>query len=436
MALGIFQAAFSGGAANSNRLEPESFMSMFSTGGGRKTKSGASLDPETAKRLSAVYGCRKGISESMSLFDIEIIKQVSKNKKKVLHDHPAKELFNLEVNPLMSASSFFKSQQLNLLDEGNAFAEIQFEKGSMRPVGLWPIHPRRVKPIFFYDENAQEMGMYYEVTTPDGDIINISRNRILHVVGMSENGFVGEGVLQSAANAMGLNSDLESYASQFFTDGSSGGGYVTIPKGMDPKVVTNLRNELEKWNSGLSNANRFKFLYDDLKYTPDSVKPEQAQFLESRTFQVQEIARFYGMPLHKIQENSKGSYNSYEQLAIEFVTYTLQPWVKAWEQEIQRKLFRDSSDSKNMVRFNLSALLRGDSAARSNYYRSMIFAGLLTQNEARAMEDLSAVKGADNLLAPTNLTLLENLGKEDSEGRESGDKFSDKELDGKQRTND
>lgn len=424
----IFSNLF-GQKSKESGLTPSFFSSLFSN---YRTQSGKNLSPEAAKRLSAAYACRKQISESMSLFPVQVIKKISKNQREVLEDHPVNDLFNLEVNPVMTSVKFFQSQQLNILDYGNSYAEIQFEKGTFNPIALWPIPAQNVTPKIYYDE--QGINIYYEILLPNGKTSNLPKEKILHIVGMSENGFVGEGVIQSAANSMGLGSDLESYAGKFFTSGSAGGGYVTLPGKLDPQASKNLRTHLEQMNSGLENAHRFKFLYDGATYTPDNVKPDQAQFLESRTFQVQEIARFYGMPLHKIQENSKGSYNSYEQMAIEYITYTLAPFVRAWEQEIKRKLFRDSKNKGLAVKFNLNALLRGDSTARANFYRTMVYIGVFTRNEIRAMEDLNPKDGADDLLVPTNLMTQEQLEAGDSSSSNEKSNLSDKALDGKERT--
>lgn len=419
---GIFKAAFGHGAIQRSNSEIGWLSNIFKNTNKR-------YSDNYIKNLSAVYACRKQISESLSIFPIQIIKKIDKDKREVDTKHRLNDLLNLSPNGIMGAAKFRQAQTLNVLDEGDSFAEIEFERGTMRPKAIWPIPPGHCVPEVFYNKN--KVDIRYRVLIDDGDVVYLPKQKILHIVGMSENGYKGEGVLDAAARTFGLGANLEEFASKFFVDGASGGGYVTIPGKLSVDAALNLRTKLEEMNSGLDNAHRFKFLMDGVTYTSDHIKNDQAQFLESRTFQVQEIARFYGMPLHKIQENSNGSYNSYEQLAIDYVNFTLQPFVKSWEQEIQRKLLRDSKDENYTVRFNLNALLRGDSSARASFYRTMIYTGVLTRNEVRSMEDFSAKPGADELLIPTNLTTQEAM---EQEASGENDSLSNKQLDAKERT--
>lgn len=382
------------------------------------------------KNLATVYACRKQLSESMTLFPIDVVYKPNEKKRKKVSDHYTEYLLNVEPNSMMTAAKFRQQSMLSLLDTGDSFAEIEFWPGSRQPKALWPIPSHAVTVQTFY--NSQEIGIYYDIVCPDGTTKQLPSWKMLHFVGMSENGYKGIGILDSASPVMNLGENLQTYASNFFTHGSSGGGYLTLPANRDSKAIQNMRNELEQWNSGLDNSHRYKFLFDGITFAPDKISPDQAQFLQSRTFQVAELARFYGMPLHKIQE-SKGSYNSYEQAALEYVIYTLGAWIKVYEQEIQRKLFTDSLDKRHHVKFNVNALLRGDTAARANFYRTMVYIGAMTRNEVRAMEDLTWVKGADDLLVPTNLTLMEELAKGEKNNSEQKT-LSDKALDGQERT--
>lgn len=384
------------------------------------------------KNLATVYACRKQLCESMTLFPIDVIHKPNEKKRKKVDDHYTDYLLNVQPNSIMTASKFFQQSMLSLLDTGDSFAEIEFFPGSMRPKALWPIPSSAVTVQTYYNDN--EIGIYYDVILPDGSIKKLSSKKMLHFVGMTENGFKGIGILDSANPVINLAENLQTYASNFFNHGSSGGGYLTLPAQRDPKAIQNMRKEMEEWNAGIHNAHRYKFLFDGITFAPDKISPDQAQFLQSRTFQVAEVARFYGMPLHKIQEGSKSSYASQEQAALEYVIYTLGCWIKVYEQEIQRKLFTDSLDRKHRVKFNVNALLRGDTAARANFYRTMVYIGAMTRNEVRAMEDLTWIKGADDLLVPTNLTLIELLAKEEAVNNNEQKTLSDKALDGQERT--
>lgn len=395
---GLFRAVF--GPSHSLDNPNAWFLREMGLASGKKS---FSTDTGRAFQLSAVFACQRAISESLAILPRYFVEKENDDERVVITDHPSLPIFQRAANDLMSSYTFVETLTNHALGWGNGYAELQMEKGGTRILKAWPLPPDRVRPIKVTQDDGQ-IFVRYEVTLPDGATILLPQNRILHVMGISYDGLCGQSIIKAACNAIGLGEDLEEFARQYFNNGVLGGGFITVPAGMEKDAIRNLRTDLDEMNSGLENAHRFKFLYDSVTYSASQVKPEEAQFIQSRVNQIQEIARFYRMPLYKIQEYTKVSYNSAEQLATEFVGDTLMPWGTRWEQEIDRKFFTDPKDSKLRMKFNYNALLRGDSQARANYYRTMVMSGIMTRNEARRLEDLPRMEGGDELMTPMNMT--------------------------------
>lgn len=391
-----------------------SFWDMLTRG---VSSSGVNIDQTSAMSLSPFYAAQKAISESLAILPRDMFEKLGKGQREEVDNHPSLKILQDEFNPLMTSVTGFQTLQHHALLSGNGYAEIQFRSGTGYAVALWPIPPGQVTPKII--QSGDMLDLVYEVKLPNGADQILRKDQVLHIPGLGFDGISGYPTLQVMLNALGLTKALEDYGSYFFKNGADVAGYMTIPDDFTEDQIINLRRHNEERNTGLSNAHRWKFLFDSVKFTPTSMSPTDAQMMDSRVFQIQEVARFFRIPLHKLQETSNSpSYNSLEQYQVEFVNDTLLPWVCRWEQELKRKLFTEPTDSRKYIKFNLNALLRGDSLARANFYRTMIMSGVMTRNEARAREDLPPIEGADELLVPLNM--------------ESADK-SDREMDAEQR---
>jgi HK97 family phage portal protein len=397
----------------SSGMAPESgwISSILAGLSAHRTPSGVVVTEHSAMKLSAIFACVRCVSETIGALPRHIIRYEGDGKRQPVSDHPSSRLFSLEANPFTTSMTFFETLQAHAMTFGNGYAELQMEEGGARVQRAWILPPDRVRPQTIYDDNG-ELSLTYIVTMPDGRQVIVPRERMLHIPGLGFDGLQGYSVISFAAKAIGLGESLETFGSKYFSQGTTQPGYITVPAEMEPQAIGNLRKSLEEMNSGNNNAHRDKFLFDNVTYTPAAIKPEESQMIESRVFQIQEIARFFRIPLHKIQELSKANYNSLEQMQDEFRTDTIVPWAVRWEQEINRKFFTEPQDANLRVKFNTNALLRGDSTARSAFYRTMVSFGLMTQNEIRSLEDLSSIEGADELLVPLNMTKLSELDKE------------------------
>jgi HK97 family phage portal protein len=208
-----------------------------------------------------------------------------------------------------------------------------------------------------------------------------------------------------AREAVGLGLAMERFGAKFFANDTKSGGFIQYPGRLGPQAQQNLQESLDE-QGGLSNAHRVKVLEEGAKFVQTTIPPEDAQFLGSREFQIAEIARIYNVPLWMIQSHEKTTSwgSGIEQMGLGFVRYTLQPWLVRWEQEANRKLFtRQEREAGYFVKFNVSALERGDTSARINYYASGIQNGWLNRNEARAKEEMNEEDGLGEFLEPRNM---------------------------------
>ena len=234
---------------------------------------------------------------------------------------------------------------------------------------------------------------------------------VLHIPGLGFDGLVGYSPIAMAKNAIGLAIATEEYGSKFFANGAAPSGVLEHPGTIkDPQRVR------ESWMSqfgGSQNSGKIAVLEEGLKYTPISISPEQAQFLETRKFQINEIARIFRVPPHMLADLEKSSFSNIEQQSLEFVKYTLDPWVIRWEQSIQRTLLSPGEKKEYFVKFNVEGLLRGDYQSRMSGYATARQNGWMSANDIRELENLDRIpaeEGGDLYLINGNMLPLANAG--------------------------
>ena len=280
-------------------------------------------------------------------------------------------------------------------------------------MALYPLMPNKM--TVDRDENGQ---LYYtyrrskeEAPTMEGSSVTLKPSDVLHIPGLGFDGLVGYSPIAMAKNSIGMAIACEEYGAKFFANGATPGGILEHPGTVkDPQRVR------DSWNSafgGSSNANKVAVLEEGMKYTPISISPEQAQFLETRKFQINEIARIFRVPPHMVGDLEKSSFSNIEQQSLEFVKYTLDPWVVRWEQSIQRALLTQEEKQKYFVKFNLEGLLRGDYQSRMNGYAIGRQNGWMSANDIRELENLDRIPaedGGDLYLINGNMLPLKNAG--------------------------
>jgi HK97 family phage portal protein len=279
----------------------------------------------------------------------------------------------------------------HLLIWGNAYAQI-IRDGAGRVLGLYPLLPNQMdvdrdehgRLVYTYSRQSDE-NPNFKVT---GDI-KLRSEDVLHIPGLGFDGLVGYSPIAMAKNAVGMTLACEEYGASFFANGANPGGVLEHPGVLkDPSKVR------ESWNSvyrGTSNAHKIAVLEEGMKYQQIGIPPEEAQFLETRKFQLNEIARLYRIPPHMVGDLDKSSFSNIEQQSLEFVKYTLDPWVIRWEQSLQKALLLPGEKGNYFIKLNVDGLLRGDYESRMNGYSVGRQNGWFSANDIREMEDMNLI---------------------------------------------
>jgi HK97 family phage portal protein len=244
-----------------------------------------------------------------------------------------------------------------------------------------------------------------------GSTVILKPSEVLHIPGLGFDGLVGYSPIAMAKNAIGMAIACEEYGAKFFANGAQPGGVLEHPGTIkDPQRV---RESWQRSFGGSGNANKIAVLEEGMKYTPIAISPEQAQFLETRKFQINEIARIFRVPPHMVGDLEKSSFSNIEQQSLEFVKYTLDPWVIRWEQSIMRSLLTPEEKKTYYAKFNLDGLLRGDYQSRMNGYAIGRQNGWMSANDIRELENLDRIpteEGGDLYLINGNMLPMRDAG--------------------------
>lgn len=373
---------------------------------------GKNVTERSAMQMTAVYSCVRILAEAVACLPLHLYRYKEDNGKEKAIDHTLYHLLHDEPNPEMSSFVFRETLMTHLLLWGNAYAQI-IRNGKGEVIALYPLIPNKM--TVNRDENGQ---LYYEYSKTADDFYNVSNSTVilnprdvLHIPGLGFDGLVGYSPIAMAKNAIGMAIACEEYGAKFFANGAAPSGVLEHPGTIkDPKKVR------EAWQSqfgGSSNAGRVAVLEEGMKYTPISISPEQAQFLETRKFQINEIARIFRIPPHMVGDLEKSSFSNIEQQSLEFVKYTLDPWVIRWEQSLMRSLLSHEEKKEYFIKFNLEGLLRGDYESRMNGYSIGRQNGWMSANDIRELENLDRISpedGGDLYLVNGNMLPLKNAG--------------------------
>lgn len=367
------------------------------------SSSGKTVNERTALQTTAVYACVRILAETIASLPLHTYRYTLNGKEKAI-DHPIYYLLHSEPNPEMTSFVFRETLMGHLLLWGNAYAQI-IRDGRAKMVGLYPLLPNKMIV------NRNDQGVLYYQYEKDGQIYFLRSYEVLHIPGLGFDGLIGYSPIAMAKNAIGMAIATEEYGAKFFANGANPGGVLE-----HPGVVKDPARIRESWNAvyqGSGNAHRVAVLEEGMKFQSIGIPPEQAQFLETRKFQINEIARIFRIPPHMIGDLEKSSFSNIEQQSLEFVMYTLDPWVVRWEQAIQRALFSESEKRQYFVKFNVDGLLRGDYQSRMNGYAVGRQNGWLSSNDIRELENLNRIPaelGGDLYLINGNMTKLADAG--------------------------
>lgn len=378
-----------------------------------RTTSGKPVNETTAMQTTAVYACVRILSEAVASLPVHVYRYREDGGKEKVIDHPLYQVLHDEPNPEMTSFVFRETLMSHLLIWGNAYAQI-IRDGAGRVLGLYPLLPNKMdvqrddkgEIYYVYSRSSDENPNFKEY----GDI-KLKKEDVLHIPGLGFDGLIGYSPIAMAKNAVGMTLACEEYGASFFANGANPGGVLEHPGVLkDPSKVR------DSWNAvyrGTSNAHKIAVLEEGMKYQQVGIPPEEAQFLETRKFQINEIARLYRIPPHMVGDLEKSSFSNIEQQSLEFVKYTLDPWVIRWEQSLQKALLLPGEKGKYFIKLNVDGLMRGDYQSRMNGYSIGRQNGWLSANDIREMEDMNPLpdeEGGNLYLINGNMCKLVDAG--------------------------
>jgi len=365
--------------------------SFFGLGGffGQESK-GTLANKKSAFTLSAFYNGVEQLSNDIAKLP-KTVKQKKENNRLDFNDHPINYLISQSPNDMMTAFDYWKVNVVSVIIKGNAYSRIIRNKNTAQIVAL--IHLDSDDVRVFKDHNR----LYYVYKNE-----TILSDDMLHFKHLSFDGIVGIPVITFAAKQLGISIDSQNYQQEVYKD--RGLGYGVIESDLSV-TGTNKKMIEDGFSSKMAGNSKFKvpMLDEGMKYKSISISPGEAQFLETNKNGVLEICRWLNIAPHKLKELGNANYSNIQQQSIEHVQDSILPWIIRFEQELSKKIFTDQEKQTLYVKFNEKSLLRGDLEARKNYFTAMVYAGIMTRNEARGYEDMNPIDGLDEILQPVNM---------------------------------
>ena len=372
-----------------SRDKPRNAISAAPTFFFGSSNAGKSVNPKNAVQVSTVYACVRVIAETIASLPLAVYEETETGSQKAT-DHPLYRILHDEPNPEMTSFVLREVMLSHLLLWGNSYCQI-IRTGKNHIAGLYPLLPDRME----VDRDSKTGTLVYTYTTTEGNAVRLKPSDVLHIPGLGFDGIMGYSPIALEKNAIGLGIAAEEYGSTFFKNGARPSGVLTHPNTVrDPKRLR------DNWNAtygGSSNGGKVAILEESMSFTPISLPNNEAQFLETRRFQVEEICRIYRVPPHLVGNLDRATFSNIENQSIDFAVHTIRPWLVRIEQAMNRALFSDSEKAGNpgggrfYVQFNLDGLMRGDYKSRMEGYAIARQNGWMSANDIRALENLNPI---------------------------------------------
>lgn len=376
--------------------------------GSAATATGLEVGPDSALASAVVYACVNVLAQTIASLPLIVYRRLPNGGKERAPEHPLYDILHDRANPEMTAYEFRACMVGSQATWGNAYAEIQ--RSDARIIALWPLRPDRMTI-----QRTDDGQLVYVYRLPKPDPVTglmdkaFAFENIMHWRGLSGNGIVGYSPIQQAAESIGVDLATRQYGARFFGNDSRPGGVLTHPGRLSDDAAKKLKARWEEAHRGLSNSQRVAVLEEGVTWTTIGIPPEQAQFLETRKYQRSEIAALYRIPLHLINDLERATFSNVEHQSLEFVKYSITPWLVQIEQSLKRDLFEISAGKRaHFAEHLIEGLLRGDSAARAAYLQTMRQNGALNADEWREIENMNPIPGGKGKIywQPVNMQEL------------------------------
>lgn len=353
--------------------------------GVEQATAGVNVNEQTAMRNVAVFACIRILAETPASLPLLVYHRLANGGKERAYNHPTYPVLHDMANPEMTAMTLRETIQGHAVSWGNGYAYIVREHGWVKE--LWPLLPSRTKPERIKGE------LVYRVILPTGEPRTLDPNDVLHIPGFGFDGLKGYSPIQLAKEAIGLGLAAEEFGSRFFGQGTNLGGVVEHPNKLSQQAHENLKSSLAQKYQGLGKSHLLLLLEEGMKYQKIGVDPDSAQFLETRKYQVADIARLFRIPPHMIADLEHATFSNIEHQSIDFVVHTLRPWLVRWEQAINYKLFTPSERKHYFAEHMVDGLLRGDAKSRAEALSTLRQNGIISADEWRAIENMNPQEG-------------------------------------------
>jgi HK97 family phage portal protein len=368
--------------------------------GGTRNHAGVAVTPDIAIKSSALFAVVKVLAETMASLPLQMYRELGEGAgREPAPNHPLDELIRFQPNDRHTAIEFWEMMMFHAAINGCGYAEkVPGPRGAVDQLIPHPHHLVRV-------EVARDKTLRFKVSDPqNGTQRTLLQEEMFRIPGLSSDGVTGMRIVDVAAEAIGLGLAADGYAARIFSNNLNVGGYIKHPSRLTPEAQKNFIQAFVERTAGLNNAHRPIVLQEGMEFIRASDKAKDSQLLEARKWQIGEIARFFRVPLHMLNVDDQTNRSTVEAQALDFVKYTVRPWARRIEMAIRRDLI--VATNIYSAKFNMDALLRGDSAARADYFAKGLGSGghapWLTVNEVRAIEGMNPVEGGDEIQAPVN----------------------------------
>lgn len=385
-----------------SHLSPESPLSkpsdwLINLFEGPATDAGVSVSESSALNFTVVFAAQRILAESVAQLPLDFLERLEKGRRKATNN-PLWDLVHNLPNPEMTSYQWRETVMHHLAGWGNSYSEI-VRNGRQEVIELWPLLPDRTKPI--RTESGQ---LLYETRDAENQTVRLLARDVLHIPGLSFDGLKGYSPIAKARQAIGLGIAVESFGARFFSQGAAPSGVMEHPGKLSENARENLRESFNKVYQGLSGAHRTAVLEEGMKYHQIGIPPDDAQFLETRKFQVEEIARIYRIPPHMLAQLDKATFSNIEQQSIDFVRNTLLPWLVRIEQALNWKLLNQQQRKRFFFKHNVDGALRGDFEGRMKGYAIARQWGIFSINKVLELEDMNPIgPEGDVHMVPLNM---------------------------------
>lgn len=368
----------------------------------RVDDSGVVVTPHSSLQTAAVYACIRILAETVASLPLPIYQRLPDGGKRRAVDHPLYTILHDQPNGEMSSFEFREVLMAHLLLWGNAYAEIERTQGG-RVAGLWPLRPDRMQVV----RVDGDLGYAYRQNEKEAPV-GLAAANVLHLRGLGGDGIVGYSPIELMRRPIGLAMATEKFGSKFYSNSARPGLILTHPGVLGDEAYNNLLSSWETRHQGLDNAHRIAILEEGMSVEQVGIPPQDAQYLETRKFQVTEIARMYRVPPHMLADLERATFSNIEHQSLEFVMHSVRPWLVRWEQGMQRQLLM--GDQRYFAEFLVDGLLRGDIASRYQAYATGRQNGWLSANDVRRLENMNPIDGGDTYLVPLNMVPADMVG--------------------------